>query len=73
MKPMTVYVCGVFWQHEFQNWGSFSSGGEEIFLSVEDLKANKTCWKQCGIIEIEMQPKRWVVEQDFSKLEDSDT
>lgn len=58
-----VYICGVDWDHEI---------GEcivEVYPSVKSLKKNRTCWNQCGIVELEITLKRTVKKQmDWSKL-----
>ena len=58
----TAYVCGVDYQHEI---------GETcdvvLYASVEDLKAKRTCWKQCGIVELKIQINKWVEPQDLFK------
>lgn len=55
------YMCGTDYEYELEN----ASGGVKIYSSVEDLKKHKTCWEDCGIIEIEL-----VVKND--KTSDSD-
>jgi hypothetical protein len=53
--PKKVYVCGVDWQHEI---------GEApdviVYPSIESLKKHRTCWKECGIIELEVKKVRTV-------------
>jgi hypothetical protein len=64
-----VYVCGVDWQHEI---------GEEmykpdvvVYPSVKSLKKHRSCWKECGIVELEIKVNKWVEPQNlFSNKEE---
>lgn len=52
-----VYTCGVNWQHEV---------GEckvDMHDSVKSLKRDRQCWKQCGIVELEIKLIKWVTPQ----------
>jgi len=65
-KRKTVYMCGIDWQHEFEQ------NCADIYGSVEQLKINKsTCWKECGIVRVELDEKgipfshKWLVKQNI--------
>jgi hypothetical protein len=55
------YMCGVGYQHEL---GRFPAG-ILVYPSVADLKAYKPCWRQCGIVEVEVRATRWVEPPDL--------
>jgi hypothetical protein len=64
------YLCGVSFEHEL---GETDEIG--IYDSIEDLKKDGECWKECGIVEVDVEdgeepkttdPHRWVVEQNFN-------
>ena len=42
------WMCLTDFQHEL----GAAAGGVTIYPSLEDLKANRTCWEQCGVIEV---------------------
>lgn len=39
-----------------------AAGGRKVYTSVDGLKAEKACWEECGIVEVEVR-LRSVVEQ----------
>lgn len=61
---MKTYCCGVDYQHEPHE-------DIEWFSTVETLKEKKSCWEECGIIEITLDIRgeevglKWIVKQDF--------
>lgn len=71
MNKIKLYICGVDFQHEL----GCACGGNKLYPSVEDLKENASCWKTCGIIELEvdMDNYKWIVEQDLFNPEGSVT
>lgn len=60
----TLYTCGIDWQHEICEAHDLE-GKMPFFSSVEELKANKKCWKTCGIVEIKAELVKWVEPQDL--------
>lgn len=62
---MKIYMCGVDYQHEMVA-DRPTCALPTYYMTVEKLKAERTCWKQCGIVELELTPTNWPVEQDFS-------
>lgn len=58
----THYLCGVDFQEELAHTLDY-------YDTVEALKADKTCWKKCGIVEVSLDKQgeliahSWVVEQ----------
>lgn len=56
-----VYMCGIDWQHELGQ----ALGGNRVYASVEDLKQNRTCWKECGIVEVEVKLSKWIENQNL--------
>jgi hypothetical protein len=60
----TAYMCGVDFQHHLGE----DSKATRTYASVECLKEARECWKQCGIVEVEVRVKAWVEPQDFTSL-----
>lgn len=52
-----AYCCGVDWQHEMGHTKM------ELYDSIEALKADRECWKQCGIVRLRIELDEWVEEQ----------
>lgn len=61
MKTYKLYLCGVDLQHEL------GEADCPTYPSIEILKKMRTCWKQCGIVEVEavVTVKEWHHPQDF--------
>ena len=63
---ITKYLCGIDWEHEFKE------GIADLYDSVEDLKHDKSCWKQCGIVEVHFNEQnepiqiKWIAKQDLN-------
>jgi hypothetical protein len=69
MKTITFYSCGVDWQHEIGEAPDLE-GSMPLYSSVEELKEKRSCWKQCGIVKLELSLKEWVEPQKlFGKEE----
>lgn len=49
-----AYMCATDYHYELESRKSPS----QIFGSIESLKSHKKCWKDCGIVEIEIYIKR---------------
>jgi hypothetical protein len=47
---MRAFMCLVDFQHELGE----ASGGCTVYSSLEDLKTNRPCVEECGIIEVEV-------------------
>jgi hypothetical protein len=56
------YVCGVDFQHEIGECNDV-----KLFSSIKALKKARTCWKECGIVELEIKIKKWVEPQNLFK------
>lgn len=63
-KPKKIskksYVCGTDWQHEIEECNDV-----KLFSSVKALKKARQCWKECGIVELQITLNKWIEEQDF--------
>lgn len=59
MKNKIAYICRTDWEYELEN----ASGGTKLFSSIEDLKKHKSCWKDCGIIKVEIEFKEEIKEK----------
>jgi hypothetical protein len=44
------YCCGIDYTWELGE----ALGGVKVYASVEDLKEDHKCWKECGIVEVEV-------------------
>jgi len=62
-KKIKMYMCGVDYQCELEN------DYVKIFVSPEELKKNKVCWEECGIVEVELDLTnvKWIEKQDFCR------
>jgi hypothetical protein len=69
MKKQTRkgYLCGVDFQHELGE----VMDSTPVYSSVEDLKRQRECWSDCGIVEVEVTLVKWVEPQDFSRFKES--
>jgi len=63
-QTIKLYTCGVDWQHEIGQ-ASDLEGKMPLYSTIEDLKRKRTCWKECGIVEVELKLKKWVEPQRF--------
>lgn len=45
------YMCKVDFEHELGE----ALGGNRIFSSIEDLKKNRKCVDECGIVRVEVR------------------
>jgi hypothetical protein len=44
-----------------------AKGGNPVYSSVDDLKANHDCWESCGIVKVRVEYLSTIVEQDLWK------
>ncbi len=51
-KTLKGYICGTD-IHDI----SLGANDVKIYSSIEDLKINRTCWEECGIIELDIKVK----------------
>lgn len=58
-KTVIGYMCGVAWQHELGE----AMGGTLVYADVDDpdLKRHGERDFGCGIVEVEVRIRRWVV------------
>lgn len=57
-KGKIGYLCSTDYEFELES----AAGGVKIFSSINDLKKNRKCWEECGIIEVEIVQKKVIVE-----------
>lgn len=64
-----LFLCGIAFQHELGETDEI-----DIYNSLEDCKKGHSCWKECGIVAIEVKDEKkpekyssseWIVEQDL--------
>lgn len=66
-KPSKIgYIFGVDFQYHIGE----DLSPTKIFSSAEILKKETKCWKQCGIVKIEVTEIEWVEKQDFDNVVD---
>lgn len=61
-KPRKLYTCGVDWQHEIGEAPDLE-GKMPFYSTVKELKKKRTCWEECGIVEVEVKLTKWVEPQ----------
>lgn len=62
-KTLTLYMCGVDWQHE----ADAVTSGTSVYPSRKAILRHRTCVKDCGIVAVKVQLSRWVQKQNFRK------
>lgn len=45
------WMCRTDFLHEVGE----AAGGSVIFADMDDLKAGKPCWEECGVVEVELR------------------
>ena len=63
---MILYACGVDWQHEFGE-ASDIEGCYNLYSSIENLKKDKKCYNECGIVELNLSIVKWIEPQNFKE------
>ena len=53
-----LYMCKTDFEHEL----GYDMQGSRVFPSIEDLKNHLMCWESCGIVEVEVNYVKTVVE-----------
>ncbi len=56
LRTTTLFMCLVDYDHELGE----ASGGCTLYESVEDLKENRPCVEECGIMEVQLTGVRIV-------------
>lgn len=59
-----LYACGVDWQYEIGEAPDLE-GRMPLYSSVEELKKARPCWKNCGIVELEISLVSWPEPQNL--------
>ena len=62
------YMCGASFQHDLNEYNGRHC---RIYGNLEALKANESCWKECGIVMVELREVGWVEEQDLFNDEEA--
>ncbi len=62
MKSVIGYMCMIDFEHELGK----AKGGNPVYPSIDDLKEDHTCWKSCGIVEVEVVYRKTIVDQDLN-------
>lgn len=55
-RTVKGFMCMVDWEFELGD----AVGGNSVYGSVPDLKKHRKCWKECGIVEVEVRLRRVV-------------
>lgn len=56
------YVCGTDFDYEIG-----VADDVTLYSSIKALKKGRQCWKECGIVELEIKIKKWVEPQNLFK------
>lgn len=73
MLPLKVgmskkfYMCQTDWDFEIGEAPDLE-GKMPLYSSVEELKEQRTCWDECGIVEVEITKTKVVLPANFPKL-----
>lgn len=60
--PMTYYICGTDLLHELPDEQSC-----RFYKTIKNLKVKENCWKECGVVEVEIKEVKWVTTERFGK------
>lgn len=60
-RPKKLYACDIDWRHEIGE-ASDLEGTMPLYSSLEILKKKHPCWKECGVVELELTKVRTVSE-----------
>lgn len=52
--PAANYTKGFMCQTDFEHELGCASGGTTVYPSVEDIKKNRRCADECGIVEVNL-------------------
>lgn len=55
-SPVLGYMCLIDFECEI----GAASGGNKVYPSIEDCRANRGCTNSCGIVEVEVRSRRIV-------------
>lgn len=56
------FMCLTDWVHEMGH----ASDGNRVYPSLRALKEHQRCWKQCGVVEVEVRAIKLVVPENHS-------
>ena len=54
MKKLTAYICETDYNHEFD---PDNADLPQFYSTVKSLKKDRSCWRECGIVEVEVRVK----------------
>lgn len=57
-RKLKLYVCGTDWYHELGE--EMAKPDVVVYPSAKSLKKHRTCWKEDGIVELEVKLSKWV-------------
>jgi hypothetical protein len=60
-----MYACGVDWQQEIGEAPDLE-GKIPLYSSIQELMNKRSCWTECGIVEIQLSMNHWVVAQNLT-------
>jgi hypothetical protein len=66
-----MYCCGIDWSEEIGEAPDLE-GKIPLYSSIEELKSRRTCWEECGIVEVELTKIKYVVPQNLFKVKKED-
>lgn len=63
-KSIKLYVCGIDWDVEANYWKEMSTL-PVLYPSIKQLKKDRLCWQECGIVELNVSLTKWVLKQNL--------
>ncbi len=57
-KKLKGYICGTDITDIF-----LGANDVKIYSSIKDLKKSRSCWKECGIVELDLSKPKYVVKK----------
>lgn len=66
-RTQRAFMCKVDFEHHIDTTGAF------LYASIDDLKADRECVAQCGIVEVEIRLLEVHQYQDYSNISDDES
>lgn len=66
------FVTGYMDLVDFECELGMASGGNAVYASIEDLRKQHPCVKQCGIVKVKVEAIEVIQETDYSDMDDTE-
>ena len=60
-SEVECYMCKTDWEFELGNHSNFV----EMYASVEDIKRDRSCWDECGVVKVRVSLVEEVIPENF--------